>query len=79
MKQRIAKKKLKQFYNDQEELMGWLRDLEISCYGEYPVRDVAECERLNKGSNDWLQEMSEKTDRYFHLERARLINAIRRW
>lgn len=77
MKKRIAKKKLRQFYDEREELLGWLRDLDISCYGEYPVKDVAEYERNNKSSNDWLQEMGEKVDKHFRLERARLINAVR--
>ena len=78
MKQRIAKKKLKQWYEDREELMVWLRDLSVICDGAYPIVDVNEYERSPRAKS-CLDDMMLDTDKYFRLERARLINAIRRW
>jgi hypothetical protein len=77
MNKRIAKKKLNQFYDEREELLGWLRDLNISCDSEYPIHDVNEWKKEHKSSDDWLQELGGKVDNHFRLERARLMNAIR--
>jgi hypothetical protein len=80
MNQRIAKKKLKQWYDDREELIGWLRELSMLCDKEYPIIDVNEHERQNyENSTGWGKELFGDVSRHFRLERAKLINAIRRW
>jgi hypothetical protein len=78
MKQRIAKKKLKQWYDDREELIGWLRELSTLCDKEYPTIDVNEYEKRQRGKS-CLDFMLFDVDKHFRLERARLMNAIRRW
>jgi hypothetical protein len=78
MNKRIAKKKLKQFYDEREEFKLWLQDLDISVYGEYPIIDVAEVEKKrDETSEGWGKDLSKRLNQSFRLERARLINAIR--
>jgi hypothetical protein len=78
MNKRIAKKKLKQFYDEREELLGLLRDFDISVYGEYPIIDVDECEKERNGNSEgWGRVLGKRVNQSSRLERARLMNAIR--
>jgi hypothetical protein len=78
MNKRIAKKKLEQFYNEREELLGLLRDFNISVYGEYPIIDVDEREKERNGNSEgWGRVLGKRVNQSFRLERARLMNAIR--
>jgi hypothetical protein len=80
MNQRIAKKKLRQFYDDRKELLEYIRETYSFCYGEYPnINANEEDKSQNKTVDKWLYDIALICDNYFRLERARLINAIRRW
>jgi hypothetical protein len=77
VKKRIAKKRLKQFYDEREELLKWLRVLAVYCIGECPIIDVGEHKKEEKEYISGIGlELESKMNQSFRLERARLMNAV---